>query len=66
MDGIQACQIIVGHQQSKKTKVKVVFVSANVSRNNEIIEAGAWDCVPKPFKLENIRDCLQRVAQTVA
>jgi len=62
MDGIQACRIITGNQHSKKSKVKIVFVSANVACEDQFSSAGAWDSVSKPCKIDNIRQCLHRVA----
>ena len=65
MDGIQACRIITGNQRSSKgTKPKIVFVSANVNCEDEFASVGAWDSVSKPFKIDTIRACLEKVAAT--
>lgn len=64
MDGIQACRIILGNQKSKSKSAplaKIIFVSANVSSGADYSTVGAWDCVPKPFKMDQIRECLQKV-----
>lgn len=62
MDGIQACRIIMGNQHRERSKSKIVFVSANVACEDEFASVGAWDSVSKPFKIDTIRACLQKVA----
>jgi CheY-like chemotaxis protein len=63
MDGIEATKRIVGRQASDHPRASVVFVTAHVSTSYEAMceNAGGVDFLPKPFNLEQIQKCFQRV-----
>jgi CheY-like chemotaxis protein len=63
MDGIEATKRIVGRQEGDHPIASVVFVTAHVSSPYEAMckKAGGVDFLPKPFNLEQIEKCFQRV-----
>jgi CheY-like chemotaxis protein len=63
MDGIEATKRIVGRQEGDHPVASVVFITAHVSPSYEAIceKAGGVDFLPKPFNLEQLETCFQRV-----
>ena len=65
MDGIDACRAIVNRPVRSHPPPLIVFVTANASQSykNDCLKAGGWDFLPKPFNLQDIASCLQKVQQ---
>jgi CheY-like chemotaxis protein len=63
MDGIDACQRIVGRKDGHWIP-QVIFVTAQVSNGfeSECFKAGASGLIPKPIK--GIKKCLQELARS--
>lgn len=72
MGGVNACRMIVsrdcGSGSSSHPIPFIIFVTAQVSCDFEMEckAAGSSGFLPKPFKLENIDQCLRSVAQKIA
>ena len=63
MCGVEATKSIISRPRlESQPRPKVVFVTANVFCGSEFDDTGAWDFLPKPFNLDTIRKCLQKVA----
>ncbi len=58
MNGVQATREIV----RMNPKQKVIFVSADVMVEREAREAGAVDFLPKPFRMDDLIEKMQKVS----
>ena len=60
MDGYELCRRL--RQNPKTVGIPIVMLTALVDENDRLkgIEAGADDCLPKPFDLEMLRTLLTR------
>lgn len=74
MDGIDATRLIMSRQQQQlqedhlsttpnKKFAKVIFVTAHALDNfkNECMEAGGSDFLSKPYRIQDVEQCLQRL-----
>ena len=63
MDGIEACRLIVDRQNREgiTNGAKVVFCTAHVldSFKNECYASGGSGFLPKPFRIDDVKKCLQ-------
>jgi CheY-like chemotaxis protein len=62
MDGIEACRRIVQRVGAHKN-AKIVFITAHVSPSfeDQCARVGAISFVPKPFKIDDIERCVQKI-----
>ncbi|OGS43396.1 MAG: hypothetical protein A3K76_05455 [Euryarchaeota archaeon RBG_13_57_23] len=58
MNGVQATREII----KMNPKQKVIFVSADVMVEKEAREAGAIDFLPKPFRMDDLIEKMQKVS----
>lgn len=58
MNGVQATREII----RMNPKQKVIFVSADVMVEKEAREAGAIDFLPKPFRMDDLIEKMQKVS----
>jgi two-component system chemotaxis response regulator CheY len=58
MNGVQATKEII----KVNPKQKVIFVSADVMVEKEAREAGAVDFLPKPFRMDDLIEKMQKVS----
>jgi len=63
MDGIDACKAIQQRASSDGTIPKIVFVTAHALKDfeEECFQAGGFDFISKPCKIENIEACFKRM-----
>ena len=66
MGGVQACRTIMKRKEGHPVP-KVVFVTAHVSPDfeAECASAGSSYFLPKPFKMDQIKKCLEDIAQNI-
>ncbi len=60
MNGVQATKEII----RMNPKQKVIFVSADVLVEKEAREAGAVEFLPKPFRMDDLIEKMQRISRT--
>lgn len=58
MNGVEATKQII----KMNPKAKVIFVSADVFIEKEAREAGAVDFLPKPFRMDDLIEKMERVS----
>jgi len=62
MNGVEATKQII----RMNPKAKVIFVSADVFIEKEAREAGAVDFLPKPFRMDDLIEKMERVSAAKA
>jgi two-component system chemotaxis response regulator CheY len=58
MNGVEATKIILGMNPGQR----VIFVSADVLVEKEAMDAGAADFLPKPFRMDDLIEKMQKVS----
>lgn len=64
VDGVELCRTAV--ERSPDTLVIVMTGNPSVASNVEVLRAGAWDYLPKPFSATHLEILIGRAAHTVA
>ncbi len=60
MDGLEATRRIKAMEQGKETVIVALTASVLTEQLNEVMEAGSDDLVRKPFRVDEIFDCMAR------
>lgn len=60
MDGLEATEAIRRLQGGKEAKIVAVTASAFKEQRDEMLNAGIDDCVRKPYRFDEIYECLTR------
>jgi len=60
MDGVQAARCIRGLPEGQTVKIVAVTASAFLEQQQEMLDAGMDDFVRKPYRFDDIYDCLAR------
>ncbi|MBI2981378.1 MAG: response regulator [Deltaproteobacteria bacterium] len=60
MDGLQATQLIKGHDKLKKKPVIFLTARARKEDREEALRAGADDYLPKPFEMDDLLKMIEK------
>ena len=59
MDGYEVCRLLSQGPRTRRIPVVMLTASDDLSLNRLAYAAGAWACVPKPFRREGLMAAIQ-------
>lgn len=59
MDGYEVCRLLSQGPRTRRIPVVLLTASDDLSLNRQAYAAGAWACVPKPFRREGLIAAIQ-------